>query len=170
MIRVAQMIMARVLWLFRTEYKNDTVIKSYFDEQREPQSSIWDVQQEIEKEEAPKREIIKLFLDNYKDEDAPFSIQNFVERGFIKYKKMPGEWYGSNSAALVLEDLNTYFKPEKKLEVVVFNDIGIVESRCIERAKINWNCKHKAEEAEKVFEKCEVIGENKPRSKVSIII
>lgn len=145
MIRVAQMLLARAICQHLHSLKSPIIV-DYFDETREQMQSICDLKSEIEKENKFKRSVIKLFLDNLNDGDAPFSIQNFVEHGYKRYKKVPGDWYGANSAAIILENLNTLHKPERGLEVIVFNDNGIFENRCLQKAKINCDCKRKQEE------------------------
>lgn len=166
MIRVAQMIIARVLCLLEEDSKINVINENYFDV-RSSLASVCDIQQEIDDEANSKRKIIKLFLDNLRDQDAPFSIQNFVEHGFVRYKKYPGDWYGANSAAIILEDLNTSFKPRPDLEVIVFNDTGIQQKKCYERAKIKCTCASKDAEKDKDIE-FEVIEDiNNPH--VSII-
>ena len=128
MIRVAQMIMANVLARHRLE-KSMAAIDDDTYGSRKIESSVCDIQKELEDEEEKKRSIIKLFLDNLMGDEAPFSIQNFVESGYTRYKRMPGEWYGSNSAAVILRDLNSNYKPENDLEVVIFNENGIFEKK-----------------------------------------
>mmetsp|Transcript_43451 Transcript_43451/g.51132 ORF Transcript_43451/g.51132 Transcript_43451/m.51132 type:complete len:137 (+) Transcript_43451:880-1290(+) len=136
MIRVAQMILGRVLYLLLSEtkvqinfdYFSEEGVKSKYDSSnRKLSGDITDC----------KREIIKLFLDNLKDKSAPFSIQNFVEHGYSRYKKKPGEWYGANSASVILQDLNATFHPLKRLEVISFNNMGIKETICREKAQVN---------------------------------
>lgn len=116
--------------------------EDHFGTENEVIKSIWDVKKEIDEDINFKRKIIKLFLDNKRDEDAPFSIQNFVEHGYVRYGKMPGDWYGINSVANVMETLNSYYKPDRSLEIVVFNDLGISPSRCIKIAGINCTCQN----------------------------
>ena len=59
--------------------------EDHFGAENEVIKSIWDVKKEIDEDINFKRKIIKLFLDNKRDEDAPFSIQNFVEHGYVRY-------------------------------------------------------------------------------------
>ena len=115
--------------------------ENYFNSESHIKNSIWDVKKEYEEEIEYKRRIIKLFLDNLRDEEAPFSIQNFVEHGYARYKRMPGEWYGVNSAANVMEDINSYYKPERTLEIIIFNDLGISPKKWAKKAEINWTWK-----------------------------
>ena len=136
MIRVSQMIMANALNRHKSENPLPGV-EDYFEQQRESMSSLCDVQEELENEQEHKRSIIRLFLDNLRGRKSPFSIQNFVEHGYIRYKKLPGEWYGSNSAAIILQELNSKYKPEEKLEIVIFNENGIFEEKWIKIAGHN---------------------------------
>jgi hypothetical protein len=129
MIRVAQMIMAQVLQMIKAKNKMVLINPDYFTDDQTNRTSICDVQKEIDIDNDIKREIIRLFLDNFRGEKAPFSIQNFVETGFFKYNKKPGDWYGVNSAAILLETLNNQYRPNKYLEVVVFNDAGIKQNK-----------------------------------------
>ena len=126
MIRVAQMIMARALFLITEAKVSTKVNEDYFARSDDTTlESICDVQAELEKEIEKKRKTIKPFLDCFWDSEAPFGIQNFVEFGYEMQKKLPGDWYGANAAALVLEKLNNTFLPNKYLRVAVFNDHGI---------------------------------------------
>ena len=151
MIRVLQMITSRVLCIIRSE-STQRLHSDYFGEDTVHHKSDKEAEKALKKENDFKRDIIKLFLDNVKGEKAPFSIQNFVEHGYVAYKKLPGEWYGSNSASIVMERLNTYFKPDSNLEIVVFNDLGISASKCKRRASINWICHMKDLDEEPDFE------------------
>lgn len=136
MIRVMQMITSRVLYLIESE-QTQKINSNYFGAKAVNHTASKIEEKAIKKDNKIKRNIIKMFLDNIRGEKAPFSIQNFVEHGFVAYKKLPGEWYGSNSASIVMERLNTYYKPNKSLEIVVFNDLGISISKCKKRASIN---------------------------------
>jgi hypothetical protein len=128
MIRVAQMITARVLYLLENDLKVLPIDEHHFDDDDNvTRSSVYNIKEETDKKDIKKRSVIRLFLDNFRDFDSPYSIQNFVEHAFLKDRKLPGEWYGANSASIIIEKLNTYYKPNKYLEVVVFNDRGIKE-------------------------------------------
>jgi hypothetical protein len=78
MIRVAQMILARVFYLLENDHKNLEVDENYFDPHKSRRESICDVQAELEKEAAPRREIIKLFLDNCRDAESPFRVETYI--------------------------------------------------------------------------------------------
>jgi len=40
-----------------------------------------------------------MFLDNYQQTDAPFSIQNIIPAGEKLYNKTAGIWFGANSVS-----------------------------------------------------------------------
>ena len=116
-----------------------------------------------------------MFLDNAVDRNrnsgnlnlkvrwkAPFSIQNFVEHSFYHFNKKPGEWYGTNSAANVLESLNSHYKPIPKLEIVVFNDLGINEKEWYRRAMIEctWGKNIKKQKSKHISDEFIIIDSN----------
>ena len=145
MIRVSQMILARVLYCHK-ENNELRIFDGYFDQIREEsEPSIWEAQKEVESENTLKRNVIKMFLDNACESRAPYSIQNYSEAGYLLYNKVPGEWYGSNSAAFILKHLNDQYKPERNLEIVVFDDLGIIEDTWRNAARVQCDCKSKTE-------------------------
>jgi len=46
-----------------------------------------------------------MFLDNYDEEEAPFSIQNIIPIGDRLYNKIAGVWFGANSVSHCLKVL-----------------------------------------------------------------
>lgn len=59
------------------------------------------------------------------NEEAAFSLYRISEKGLDMFKKIAGDWFGTNSISQVLKTLNSELKPFNFLQMCVFND-GIV--------------------------------------------
>jgi len=129
MIRVAQMLLARVLYLREADTSEIKVDFDYFASRDERSCTSSSLQNDFERDEEIKQKVIRLFLDNLTDDEAPFSIQNFVEHAFEKYQRFPGDWYGTSSASNIIESLNSSYKPDSLFKVVIFTDHGIDQRR-----------------------------------------
>jgi len=66
--------------------------------------------------------VIEQFLEN---EEAAFSLYRIGEKGLDMFKKIAGDWFGTNSISQVLKTLNSELEPFDFLKMCVFND-GIV--------------------------------------------
>ena len=71
--------------------------------QRHYLGNDWRKSSDIEKTRSDKRycQIVQLFLDFVGSPQHMFGIHNLVQCG-VKYDKLPGEWFGPSTAALVL--------------------------------------------------------------------
>lgn len=68
--------------------------------------------------------VLPLFLDDYSETDAPFSIRNIIEVGMELFNKGAGEWYGAHSISQVIRTVNEKYNQQyyKSFKVVTFNE------------------------------------------------
>jgi len=70
--------------------------------------------------------VLELFDDSERNRrHAAFSIQNIAVEG-LEAGKLPGDWYGVNAIANVVEALNVRYQPVPKFSVCVFPDSCLV--------------------------------------------
>lgn len=71
--------------------------------------------------------VLPLFLDDYKKQEAPFSIHNIIEIGKKLIQKGAGEWYGAHSISQVIREVNETYNCQyyKSFKILTFNE-GVV--------------------------------------------
>jgi|LauGreDrversion4_2_1035121.scaffolds.fasta_scaffold427951_1 hypothetical protein len=71
-------------------------------------------------------EIVRLFDDSARGQrPSAFSIQNIAVKG-LDQGKLPGDWYGVNATANVIQELNEKYRPLPNFKICVFNDGNII--------------------------------------------
>ena len=72
--------------------------------------------------EMPVVEVLRLFDNDVRGRDAPYSIQNVAEIGLTHYNIYPGEWYGISTCVQVFEKLDSKYQPLKNFIICTFQN------------------------------------------------
>lgn len=88
------------------------------------------------------KDILVKFFDSGDDSRYPFSIKNIVDEG-ADFNKEPGDWFGTNSIAQVLRQLNNKHQPYSVFEICAFNDGIMYLNDIIELASVVIDVKKK---------------------------
>ena len=70
-------------------------------------------------------DILNLFHNDKRAGVAPYSIQNVADVGLKDFGVYPGQWYGINTASLIIESLEQRYRPIADFRICTFQDGNI---------------------------------------------
>jgi len=65
-------------------------------------------------------DILNLFNNDKRAGVAPYSIQNVADVGLKDFGVYPGQWYGINTASLIIESLEQRYRPIADFRICTF--------------------------------------------------